>query len=423
MLPPRADRATKQPWIGVRPGYDPAPMDTDRRKTSHRPATVCVHGGHRASAENPAVVMPVVNSTTFRLDDEAYARMLSGRSEEALIYTRIRNPTLDVVKRRIAALEGAESALVFASGMAALHAAIMSAVKSGSVIVAHGELYGSTFDLFANLLKPLGVTAHFVDLSDGIECERAIAKHGPAVVYAESISNPTLTVLDLPAIAHVAHAHGAELIVDATFATPILQRPLALGADLVLHSATKYMGGHSDLIGGVVSGSSARLRSVFRWMQLAGGCMDPHAAFLLDRGLKTLPLRMRAHVENAAIVAEHLERHPRVKSVLYPGLPSHPSHATGKRVLAGAGGMLSFVVAGGDAAALRFVRALELALEASSLGGVETLVSLPFNTSHVKLSTEQRGAAGIPEGLVRVSIGIEDPRDLIDDFDQALSRA
>jgi methionine-gamma-lyase len=232
-------------------------------------------------------------------------------------------------------------------------------------------------------------------MTDLAALEREIARAKPAVVYAESISNPTLTVVDVQAIAALARKSGAACIVDATFATPILQRPLALGADLVVHSATKYMGGHSDLIGGVVAGSNARMPGVFRWMQLAGGCMDPHAAFLLDRGLKTLPLRMHAHQANADQLARHLGRHARVKRVYHPGQATHGSHHVAKRALEGSGGMLSFVVAGGDEAALRFVRSLELAIEASSLGGVETLVSLPFNTSHARLSAADREKAGI----------------------------
>jgi cystathionine beta-lyase/cystathionine gamma-synthase len=232
-----------------------------------------------------------------------------------------------------------------------------------------------------------------------------------------------LTVVDVQTIAALARRAGAVSIVDATFATPVLQRPLALGADLVVHSATKYMGGHSDLIGGVAAGSNARMQGVFRWMQLAGGCMDPHAAFLLDRGLKTLPIRMHAHQANAERLARHLSRHPRVKHVHYPGLETHASHAIAQRVLDGSGGMLSFVVAGGDEAALRFARGLELAIEASSLGGVETLVSLPFNTSHARLSDKDREKAGIHAGFVRVSVGIEDHRDLIADFDRALERS
>jgi len=311
---------------------------------------------------------------------------------------------------------------VFASGMAAIHCSVMSLAPKGSRIVAHKELYGSTWDLLVNFLGPLGISTVLADLNDAKDRERAL-EGGAAVVYCESVSNPTMTVADVPAIARAAKERGAKLVVDATFATPLLQRPLELGADLVVHSATKYLGGHSDLIGGAASGSAELLRGVFRWLQLGGGCMDPHAAFLLDRGIKTLPLRMRAHVENASALAASLARHPRVADVLYPGLPTHASAERARRVLAAPGGMLSFVVKGGDAAALRFVRALRLAIEASSLGGVETLVSLPFNTSHVKLSEAQRTAAGIPPGLVRVSVGIEDPADLVEDFTQALEGA
>jgi len=384
-----------------------------------RPATACVHAGHRADARTRDIVAPISQSATFLLDDEAYAKMLGGKVEEALIYTRIRNPTLDVVQRRLAALEGAESCLVFSSGMAAIHSVTMSLVKPGDRIVAHRELYGSTWDLFVNFLAPLGIETVLVDLEDEKERTRALAG-GAAMVYCESISNPTMSVADVPSIASAAHAAGARLVVDATFVTPILQRPLELGADVVVHSATKYLGGHSDLIGGAACGGAELLRGAFRWLQLGGGCMDPHAAFLLDRGIKTLPLRMRAHAENAQRLAESLAGHARVATVLYPGLPGHRSHARAGRLLSAAGGMLSFVVEGGDAAALRFVRGLRLALEASSLGGVETLVSLPFNTSHVRMSPAERSAAGIPPGLVRVSVGIEDPEDLIADFVRAL---
>jgi cystathionine beta-lyase/cystathionine gamma-synthase len=386
------------------------------------PESLCIHAGRRAKPGDAAVVAPIVQSTTFLLDDRSYADMLAGRVDQALIYTRLGNPTLDAVERKIAALEGAEEAYVFASGMAAIHAAVMSLVQSGSRIVAHRELYGSTWDFFHNFLSRLGITTSFVDLAD----ERALAaalRERPAVLYCESISNPTMTVSDVPRIADAAHAAGARVVVDATFATPILQRPLALGADLVVHSATKYLGGHSDLIGGAACGSTELMRPVYRWLQLAGGCMDPHAAFLLDRGIKTLPLRMRAHAAGAQHVAERLSKNRRVQRVLYPGLAEHPSHALAKKVLALPGGMLSFVVEGGDETALRVVRNLGLALEASSLGGVESLVSLPFNTSHVKLTAAERLAAGIPPGFIRVSIGIEDPGDLIADFEQALERA
>jgi cystathionine beta-lyase/cystathionine gamma-synthase len=384
-----------------------------------RPATACIHAGHRADARTRDIVAPISQSATFLLDDEAYEKMLGGRVEEAWIYTRIRNPTLDVVQRRLAALERAESCLVFSSGMAAIHSVAMSLLESGDRIVAHRELYGSTWDLFVNFLPRLGIRTTLADLDDADERDRALAD-GAAMVYCESISNPTMSVADLPAISAAAHRAGAKLVVDATFVTPILQRPLEQGADVVVHSATKYLGGHSDLIGGAACGGAEILRGAFRWLQLGGGCMDPHAAFLLDRGIKTLPLRMRAHVENASRLAVWLSGQARVRKVLYPGLPGHASHARANALLAGPGGMLAFVVEGGDPAALRFVRRLQLALEASSLGGVETLVSLPFNTSHVRMSEVERAAAGIPPGLVRVSAGVEDVEDLIADFARAL---
>lgn len=385
------------------------------------PATQCIHAGHRASAQERAVVAPLVQSSTFLLDDESYRAMLENRVDEAWIYTRIRNPTLDAVQVKLAALEGAERAFVFASGMAAIHAALMSSLKSGARVVAHRELYGSSWDLLANLLAPWNVKSEFVDLSDEDARRRALAG-GCDVVYCESVSNPTLDVLDVEAVARDARAAGATTIVDATFATPLLQQPLALGADVVVHSATKYLAGHSDLIGGVVATDAKRAKGVYRWLQLGGGCMDPHAAFLLDRGLKTLPVRMKAHVENAAQLARFLSRHPRVQHVLYPGLESHRSHAVARRVLSGPGGMVSFVLGGGDDAALAFLRRLKVALEASSLGGVETLVSTPFNTSHVRLSPAERADVRIAPGFVRVSVGIEDARDLIADFEQALAR-
>jgi cystathionine beta-lyase/cystathionine gamma-synthase len=394
-------------------------MSTSERKF----ATRCIHAGYRASAASPAVVAPLVQSTTFLLDDPSYRDMLEGRVEEALIYTRLGNPTLDVVQARLASLEGTEHALVFASGMAAIHAALLACLPRGGAIVAHRELYGSSWDLMANLLAPLGVRSVLVDLDDPAARAAALAREKPQVVYCESISNPTLHVADLEAIARDAHACGAKLLVDATFASPALQRPAELGADLVLHSATKYLGGHSDLTAGVVAGSRAELKPVYRWLQLAGGCLDPHAAALLERGLKTLPLRMKAHCANAGGLARHLAGHARVAQVLHPSLAGHRSNATARRLLPGFGGMLSFVVKGGDEAALRFLRALELALEASSLGGVETLVSLPFNTSHARFTDEQRAAAGMAPGFVRVSVGVEDLADLVADFEQALARA
>ena len=280
-------------------------MDTD---PALRLQTLCVHAGHRPSARERSVIAPIVQSATFLLDDESYAHMLAGRSDRALIYTRLGNPTLASVQTKLAALEGADGALVFSSGMAAIHAALAAHLRAGARIVAHHELYGTAWDLLQNALPALGVRVDFADLND--PSQRAAALAQPCdVVYCESVSNPTLVVGDVSGIARAARERGATLIVDATFATPVLQRALALGAHVVVHSGTKYLAGHSDVLAGVVASDETRLRAVYRWLQLAGGCLDPHAAFLLDRGLKTLPLRMRAHVENACELARFLARH------------------------------------------------------------------------------------------------------------------
>ncbi len=381
-------------------------------------ATLCVHGGHRPTPEAPDVVAPTSRSSTFLQDETTYAKIAAGRTAEALVYTRYGNPTLDSVERSLAVLEGAERALVFASGMAALHAAVLGTARTGSTIVASKQLYGGTRDLLLGGFSELGFVIREFDVADPESLARAMSAD-VSLVLCESVSNPTLVVADLPRIVALAHAGGAKVLVDATFVTPILERPIEHGVDLVMHSATKYLGGHSDLIAGVICGGRTELDTVWTWRKRAGGCLDPEAAFLLARGLKTLAIRMRAHCEGAAHLAGVLAGHPRVVRVLHPALPSHPSHSVAARLLELPGGMVSFEVASGEAA-LTIARSLTLALDAPSLGGVETLVSLPAFMSHVHLTEEERLAVGIRAGLVRVSVGIEDPRDLERDFVQAL---
>jgi cystathionine beta-lyase/cystathionine gamma-synthase len=384
-------------------------------------ATLCVHGGYRPGPGSPDVVAPISRTSTFLQDETTYAQIAAGRASEALIYTRYGNPTLDSVETVLAALEGTERALVFASGMAALHAAVLATARPGSTIVVSKELYGGTRDLLLGGLVHLGFAIREFGIDDFESLERAL-EEDVSLVLCESVSNPTLAVADLPRIAAIVHAGGAKLLVDATFVSPILERPTEHGADLVMHSATKYLGGHSDLTAGVICGGRADLDGIWTWRKRAGGCLDPEAAFLLARGLKTLALRMRAHCEGATHLAGVLAEHPRVVRVFYPGLEHHPSHAVATRLLAMPGGMVSFEVASGEAA-LALARGLSLALDAPSLGGVETLVSLPAYMSHVHLSEEERLGVGIRPGLVRVSVGIEDPCDLERDFVQALERA
>lgn len=388
-----------------------------------RPQTLCVHGGGRDDSPHRAAGMPIYQSTTFELTQQTFAALQEGRPRDCLIYTRYGNPTIWSLERHLAALEGAESAAATASGMAAIAAAVLALTEPGDQIVAAAGGYGNTTQLLERIAARAG---RGVALAPDCEAESIAAVLGPRtrLVHVESIGNPLNDVADVPALAELAHRRGAKLVVDATFATPVLQRPLELGADLVVHSASKYLNGHSDLIAGAVAGPRESVDRVWDHMRLLGGCIDPHAAFLLQRGLKTLHLRMERICENALRVARFLEGHPAVEHVRHPALASHPHHARARRLLRdGGSGVVAFGIRGGDEAALRFCRSLRLVFEATSLGGVESLASLPFNTSHVNLTPQQRQAAGIEPGTVRLAVGIEAAEDLVADLEQALAAA
>jgi cystathionine beta-lyase/cystathionine gamma-synthase len=385
-----------------------------------RAATLCVHGGGPASAGAP-LVPDIVRSSTFRMDDAAYAERARGGGGRVRCYTRDTNPTLEAVEQRIASLEGAERTLVFASGQAALHALLMTHLERGQRVVVFRQIYGGTSDLCKLLLPRLGVELERIDVNDLAALEH-LCDERLRLVLCESLSNPLTHVSDLPRIAALLarRAPGALLAVDATLASPLGQQPLALGAHLVWHSATKYLGGHSDLIGGVLSGSAARLADVWTWRTKAGGCMDPEPAYLLDRGIRTLALRLAAQSANALRLARFLAGHPRVVAVHHCGLESHPHHALARALLAHTGGLFSFVVRGGDDEALRVIRRLRLFAEAASLGGVESLASRPRDLSQAGLSDEERLRAGLAPGLVRLAVGIEDGADLEADLARAL---
>lgn len=389
---------------------------------NHSIATRCQHGGRRPRPGDSAVTTPIVQSSTFVLAEEDYRLIREGRVLDTLMYSRYGNPTVAAAEARLANLEGAERAVLFASGMAAIHAGLMASLAPGGHVVAADRLYGGTRELMLEVLPKVGCSATFVDIED-LDAVNAAIRPDTRILHVESIANPTLEVTDLVRLAEVAHERATKLVVDATFATPILQRPLELGADLVLHSASKYLSGHSDLIGGAVCGSGSLIAEVETWRRRAGGCMDPQAAFLIDRGMKTLAVRMRAHCENAIALATFFEEHPKVRLVRHPSLASHPHHERAGELLADFGGMVYFEVEGDDLAGQRIIDSLELALPAPSLGGTETLVCQPCLTSHAGLTTEQRGAAGIGPGAVRISVGIEGAVDLIADFGQALERA
>ena len=317
-------------------------------------------------------------------------------------------------------MEGAEQGLLFSSGMAAITSTILSSVGKGDHLVSVEDIYGGTYSFIRSELPRLGVDITFVDTTDPGAIDKAI-RPNTKLVYLESPTNPLLKLVDIKAVVKVAKAHGIKSMIDSTFATPINQRPLDLGVDLVAHSCTKYLNGHSDLIAGAVLGKEADIQSISRRRILYGGSMDPMGAFLLLRGIKTLALRMERHNGNGMEVARFLESHPRVDRVHYPGLVSHPQHLLAKEQMTGFGGMVSFEVKGGRKAAEKVLRSFKVIKMATSLGGVDSLASMPLNSSHSSLTPEERDRLGIRDELVRLSLGIEDVEDLIQDLNDALS--
>jgi cystathionine beta-lyase/cystathionine gamma-synthase len=377
-----------------------------------------VHGDGRT--KRGPLTTPVVQSATFVFDSSAEMRRYLDGDEELYLYTRYENPTLRELEARLAALEEAEAAVVFASGMAALTTAVLSTVKAGDEVLASASLYGGATRLVREVLPGLGIASRIVPTAD-LPRLGAVAGERSRLLMLESPTNPSVEVLDLRTIIAAAHDRGVAVLVDNTFATPFLQRPICLGADIVMHSLTKALAGHGDLIGGALVGSKERIEKARSLLKVLGGCMDPHPAFLTLRGLKTLHLRVARQCENAMALALHLQEHPKVKTVLYPGLSSHAGHEVARLQMSGFGGIVSFVLHGGLPAAERFYDGLQLMARAASLGGVETLVSLPVHTSHHGFTDEQLRAAGVDPGMVRVSLGVEDAADLLADADAALA--
>jgi cystathionine beta-lyase/cystathionine gamma-synthase len=373
-------------------------------------------------AERPLSV-PIWQTSTFAFEDaEHYAHTLH-QPREGYVYTRYENPTTAALEALVADLEGGAEAMATASGMGAISAVLLSLAAAGEHLVLQRALYGGTFSLASGVAARFGIETSFVDAGDPAAV-RAALKPTTRALYVETVANPTMTVADLPALAELAREAGVHLVVDNTVATPYLCRPLEHGASVVVHSATKYLGGHSDVIGGLAVFADAKVHArVWETMIDLGASADPFAAWLVLRGVKTLPLRMRRHGDNAAALAELLSAHPKVARVYWPGLADHPSHAVAKRVLDGWSGLLAFDLHGGLQAGRRFIEATRVARLAPSLGGVETLVSHPASTTHRQLDPAARRAAGIGEGMVRVSVGLEDPADLREDFTQALEVA
>ncbi len=391
----------------------------NNRTNSWRDATTAIHLADEKHGKSGPAVTPILRSSTFTFSSTAeMKRWAEGRSD-AYIYTRYGNPTLRVVERRLAALEGGEDAVVAASGMAAISSALLANVRAGEEVIATQQIYGGTYRLMRDVLPRMGITIRHVETSlKGMEEQ---LNHHTRVLYVETPTNPTLRLVDLRKAIAFAKKHKLVAIIDNTFASPILQKPLALGYDVSVHSATKYLNGHTDIIAGAAIGSRDQIRAIRHQIIALGGSMDPDAGFLLMRGLKTLSVRMSKQCENAMVVAKYLARHPKVARVHYPGLASHPDHALARRQMSGFGSMLAFDCKGGLAVARRFCDRVRLFLLAASLGGVESLVVLPIYTSHYDLSLAELERAGVGPGTVRVSVGLEDQADLIEDLKQALS--
>ena len=362
---------------------------------------------------------PVYTTTTYRFPDtRALLDVIEGR-EEGYLYTRWgTNPTIHELEQGLAAMESAQAALAFSSGMAAISATLLAHGRNGIVCV--GDLYGGTQELLLNHCRPLGIEVTFLLEQDLDQLEAALTESG-MLVFCETPANPTLSILDLHDLARRTHQQGGLLAVDNTFASPINQRPLELGADLVVHSATKYLGGHSDLTAGALMASKTLVKDVAAWRKNLGQLLSPETAALLSRSLRTLPVRMRQHNENALAVARAMEKHPRVRRVLYPGLAAFPGHDVAARQMNGFGGMVTIELDADRDQTAAVADRLQVFLLATSLGGVESLVSQPCATSHHALGAGERARRGISDGMLRLSVGLEDADDLIDDLNQALS--
>ncbi len=382
-------------------------------------ATQAIHGGEVKHGVGVPVSTPIARSSTFTFASTAEMKRWAEGKSKAYIYTRYGNPTLSVAESRLAALEGGEAAIVTASGMAAISSTLFAVLKAGDELIATRQLYGGTYRLMRDVLPGLGIPVHHV-AADLQGVERLVNSQTRAL-YIETPTNPTLRLVDLHKAIELARRYKLVSLIDNTFATPILQKPLAIGFHLVLHSATKYLGGHSDLIAGAAIGSREWVARVRQMVIDMGGSMDPDAAYLLIRGLKTLEVRVQRQCSTAMAVARFLARHPKVVRVHYPGLPSHPDHKLATRQMRGFGAMLAFDLRGGLPAARRFCDRVRVFLLAASLGGVESLVVLPIYTSHYRMSRQELAAAGVEPGTVRVSVGLEDPKDLIEDLKQALA--
>jgi cystathionine gamma-synthase len=390
------------------------------KKHPPHPSTLSVWAGEDEYLMQGATQVPVVKSVSFGYHDVDHWREVALGEKPGHIYGRNTNPTVQVFEEKVRQLEGAEAATSFATGMAAISNTLFTLLSPGDRVVSVKDTYGGTNKIFIEFFPRFSIEAALCDTTDHEQIEREIDK-GCALLYLESPTNPTCKIIDIERLAKRTHDAGAVVVVDNTFATPINQNPLELGADLVIHSATKFLGGHADALGGVVCGVQDLVQRIYHYREINGATLHPEAAYLLLRGMKTLHLRVRQQNENAMRIARYLNEHPFIEAVFYPGLETHTHHEIARRQMRGFGGMLSFQLKGDFDTVRTFLPRLKYAHRAANLGAVETVVAPPATGSHVELTAEERAAMGIPETLVRYSAGIEEADDLIADLEQALA--
>lgn len=383
--------------------------------------TQCVHAGIKEDP-NGSVVTPIYQTSTFKFKNAQHGARLFKGEEDGYIYTRMRNPTIEAMEDAVAVLEGGAKALGCASGMAAVHTLISAVLSSGNHIVSSESVYGATQTLFANILPKFGINTTFVDTSNIYAIQQAITPQ-TKMLYIETPANPTIVISDLEEINKIAKQHNLLFVVDNTFMSPVLQKPFEFGADFVIHSMTKYLNGHADVVAGIiVCRTEEQYPALRKMLNHFGGTIDPFNSFLVHRGLKTLKLRVIKSQENAIKIAEYLSNHPKVESVMYPGLANHPQYEIAKKQQKGPGSMISFELKGGYDAGEKLMNNIELIQLAVSLGGVESLIQHPASMTHAGMSKDAREKAKITDGLVRLSVGIEDVDDLINSLDKALQK-
>jgi methionine-gamma-lyase len=378
-----------------------------------------VHGGQHPDKRTGSLSPPIYQTSTFAFRDADHGARLFKEEEEGYIYTRLSNPTIDLLASKIALLETTEAGLILSSGLAAIFNVVITLVKSGEHMISDDTIYGGTFALLKNIVPRSGIEVTFIDTSNPDRVAGAI-KENTKLIFTETPANPTLKIIDIEKCAEVAHNKNIPLCVDNTFATPYLQKPIKHGADIVVHSATKYFGGHGDIIGGVVVGKKVFIHQLYEYAKEIGACNSPFNAWLILRGLKTLAVRMDRHCENATKIAEYLSKHDKIEHVYYPGLSSHLGYEIAKKQMKKFGGMLAFDVKGGKEAGKVIMNSVKLCTLAVSLGDVDTLIEHPASMTHSTYTDEELRECGIKPGFVRISVGLEHVDDLIEDIEQAL---